>query len=124
LSNILQVCGDGAAGTGIHKEDFRESRDGEEYTSVQSAHTFHMKSLPLCFCGKLAFFNELECNLTLACTTKSIQNKDMSFPQILGEVCMHLRQNVISSSEDWGGRRTAPENLLRFGRRLDCTTWM
>jgi hypothetical protein len=29
LSNILQVCGDGVAGTGIHKEDFRESIDGE-----------------------------------------------------------------------------------------------
>jgi hypothetical protein len=84
----------------------------------------HKNGLPLCSSIRLTFSNELECNLALACTTKSIQNKHMSLSQVLGEVFVHLRQYVMSSNEDRGGRRAVPENLLNFGRRLDFTTWM
>jgi hypothetical protein len=69
--------------------------------NLKARFIMHQKNIiPLCSCVKLTFFNELECNLALASTTKAIQNKDMTLPQIFGKICTHLRENVMPSSEN------------------------
>jgi hypothetical protein len=48
----------------------------------------------------LRFFNELECNLALPGTAKSVQDEDVTLSDIAREVCMHLREYVVSPSKD------------------------
>jgi hypothetical protein len=48
----------------------------------------------------LRFFKELECNLALPSTTKSVQDEDVTLSDIAREGCAHLREYVLSPGED------------------------
>src|ERR1700722_15825502 len=48
----------------------------------------------------LTFFNKFECNLALPGTAESMQDEDVTFPNIAREICVHLRKNVFSAGED------------------------
>ena len=56
----------------------------------------------------LTFFNEFECNLALPGTAESVQDEDVTSPNIGREICVHLGKNVFSAGKDWcRGRATS-----------------
>jgi len=48
----------------------------------------------------LTFFNKFECNLALPGTAESVQDEDVTSPDIAREICMYLRKNVFSAGKD------------------------
>jgi hypothetical protein len=68
--------------------------------------------IPTRFSFELTFLDKLECNLALATTTEPMQDEDTLLLAIIGEVCMHLRENVSSASKDSGWRRAAFQSWL------------
>ena len=48
----------------------------------------------------LTFLNEFECDLALPGTAESVQDEDVTSPNIAREISVHLSKNVFSAGKD------------------------
>ena len=67
----------------------------------------------------LACVNKFERSLALPGTAESVQDKDVSLPQIIKKVFSHFEENVLSSSKESGRRRAAFGSWLPACGKLD-----
>jgi hypothetical protein len=76
--------------------------------SCKDVNLSNISGAPTGLSVELTFFNEFECNLALPGTAESMQDEDVTSPNIVGEICAHPRKNVFSAGKDWcRGRATS-----------------
>src|SRR5882724_7522123 len=76
-------------------------------------------AIPRILVFSLACINKFERSLALPGTTESIQDKDVSLPQIIKKVFSHFDENVLSSGKEIGRRRAAFGGWLPASGKLN-----